>query len=73
MANKTKFSALGAKMNCPNFNPCPLCYGCRNYNDKYEACLKCKEDNKKYNTCNTNLHKADIISKMLYNNTINIK
>lgn len=74
MAIKTKYSALGAQINCPNFYPCPLCYGCRNYNESMMMCQICKEDNLKYNTCKTSLHKPDILSKMLNsNNKINVK
>ena len=67
---KTKLSARGAKIHCPYFNPCPLCYGCRSYNNKFMQCQKCEQIDKKYNICNTNRHKANAINKMLYNEPV---
>ena len=62
---KTKHSARGAKINCINFHPCPLCYGCRNYDSKYIECQKCSSENQKYNICKVNFHTADKLAKML--------
>jgi hypothetical protein len=57
-------TALGAEMHCPNFDPCPLCYGCRNYDSSVVKCDKCAE-NKKKNVCNTELHTEQALMLML--------
>lgn len=56
---------LGAQMNCPNFDPCPLCFGCRSYSSSVNRCKKCYEDNKKQNICNRELHTETALSMML--------
>lgn len=55
---------LGKKMNCPNFNQCPICYGCRSYTTTFVECEKCIA-NKKRDVCNTELHKSDLIEKLI--------
>lgn len=64
---KTAHSAAGARKMCPNFKPCPLCYGCRNYSSKYIECDDCAKDIK-YNVCNTNKHNAKVLGIMIANN-----
>lgn len=56
---------LGAKKHCPNFDPCPLCFGCRNYSSAVKRCQECYEDNKKQNICNRELHTETALSMML--------
>ena len=62
---KTKHSAYGAQISCVNFKPCPLCYGCRNYNSKYIECNECLQENKTYNICNTKFHTAEKLALMM--------
>ena len=56
---------LGARLHCPNFDPCPLCYGCRNYDSAVVRCERCYEDNKKSNICNRELHTEEALFMML--------
>lgn len=56
---------LGARMHCPNFDPCPLCYGCRNYDSAVVRCESCYEDSAKKNICNRELHTEEALSMML--------
>lgn len=57
-------TALGAETHCPNFDPCPLCFGCRNYSTAVLRCEKC-ENNKKQNICNTKKHTEQALQLML--------
>lgn len=57
--------ARGARIGCPMFESCPLCYGCRAFDPKYEECRNCELDNKKQNVCNTERHKSDLLSRMI--------
>lgn len=56
---------LGARLNCPNYDPCPLCYGCRNYDSAVVRCEHCYEKNKKANICKRELHTEEALSMML--------
>lgn len=69
---KTIHDVRGKRIKCINYVSCPLCYGCRNYNSAYENCSKCINENKKNNICNTELHKADLISQMISKTTIKL-
>lgn len=62
--HKNKNSSRGAQIDCINFEMCPLCYGCRNYDSLDTNCAKCLE-NAKQNLCNTKTHKAHLVSKMI--------
>ena len=64
MRQKKPSDVLGAKMMCTSFQQCPLCYGCRSYRTDIPECQKCAVNRKK-NICDTNKHKADLISKMV--------
>lgn len=70
MSIKTKHSALGARKNCPNFYPCPLCYGCRNYDNSSLDCQECARDNRKANVCKKNKHTSEILQIMINNQKI---
>ena len=61
---KKPSDVLGYQMDCPDFDQCPFCYGCRAYDEKYIKCRRCAQ-NKKKNTCNTQRHRPDAIAKML--------
>lgn len=58
--------------NCHNYDPCPLCYGCRNfgiYLDCYDHC----GDDKKKNVCNNKkLHNPKNFAKMINRPVINL-
>ena len=69
---KTEYDVRGYEIKCINYIKCPLCYGCRNYNSVDPDCKICIEQNKKYNICNTELHKTDLIAKMITKNNIKI-
>lgn len=63
---------LGKKTNCPNFVQCPICYGCRAYSTADLNCGKCTI-NKKRDICNVELHKADLINKLISKTQINFE
>lgn len=68
----------GNKIGCINYSMCPICYGCRSYDSKYEECRECYEDgidnsNRNYNVCNTNLHETWKINKMITKHIINFE
>lgn len=69
---KNRNESKGAKDNCINFELCPLCYGCRNFNNSYLKCQKCKEDNEN-NICKTNKHKTKLVAKMIKKQCVEIK
>lgn len=73
---KQPSSVRGNRARCINYSSCPLCYGCRNCNSKDYDCLECeREDNlrgRKYNVCNTKLHEAWKINKIITKNTIKL-
>ena len=56
---------LGARLHCPNFDPCPLCYGCRNYDSAVVRCERCYEDNVFSDMCKRELHTEKALSMML--------
>ena len=72
MRDKTLNDARGARINCINFQQCPFCYGCRNYTSYDLECQICLQENKKINICKTDVHKADLISKMVQRNTVKL-
>ena len=62
--NKKPSDVRGYQMRCPDYEKCPLCYGCRNYDDQYIKCrINCGNDTG--NVCNTKRHQAHLIAKML--------
>lgn len=58
----------GAINRCPNFCPCILCYGCRNYDSRIPECRECWEEGKgpkrNFNVCNKDLHTEEALNKM---------
>ena len=68
----------GNVIQCVNFQMCPLCYGCRNYDSRLEECQECWEDgkrpgqNRNYNVCNTKLHESWKVNRMVCKNTIEL-
>lgn len=69
---KTVADVRGFKIKCKYFVKCPLCYGCRNYNSKYLECEECRRENAKKNLCNKELHKDELISKMIIKDRIKL-
>ena len=64
--NKKPIDVWGARNECPNFEQCPLCYGCRNYDSSVEKCYRnCYRNNAKINICNTEKHKSKLIAKFV--------
>ena len=64
---------FGYKRQCPDFDQCPFCYGCRAYDPKYLKCQHCYEDDKKKNICNTKKHRPEAIAKMLTRQKIDLE
>lgn len=67
---KTVHDVRGSLIKCPNFQMCPLCYGCRRYSSIDPECKICLEENKKINICNKDLHRDDLAAKMITKHTI---
>lgn len=72
MKSKNPHDVRGRKIDCARFEACPLCYGCRAYNSRFIKCHKCRTENKKLNICNTQLHRADLIAKMITKEVIKV-
>lgn len=66
----------GNKIRCINYSQCPMCYGCRAYDSRDIECQECKLEDinvhrrKNYNICNTQLHEAWKINKIMTKNTV---
>lgn len=63
---------LGFKERCPKFIQCPICYGCRSYSTHDIDCEKCAV-NKKRDVCNKELHRDDLIEKLISKDVIKMK
>lgn len=59
---KTIEGVEGFKKNCPNYEPCPLCYGCRAYDASYYECAQCAKN--KQNICDRKRHTDRALNKM---------
>lgn len=68
---KTKDDVVGYIEQCLNFEACPLCYGCRNYDEGFMKCSACAV-NAKQNICDTSRHKAKLVAQMIKTETIKI-
>lgn len=60
---------LGFREKCPKFVQCPICYGCRSYSSHDIDCEKCTI-NRKRDICNKDLHRDDLIDKLISKNSI---
>jgi hypothetical protein len=58
--------------NCPNYQKCPLCYGCRAYDSSYIKCDRCYKENAKFNVCENSLHNEKNLAKMILRETIDL-
>lgn len=65
MGQKNPHDVRGMRIDCPDFEQCALCYGCRAFSSKYLKCLECKSENEKKNICRTDKHRADLVEKMV--------
>ena len=72
MKRKNPNDVRGRRINCPDFEMCPLCYGCRAFNPRFAKCHACKEENQKFNLCKTERHRPDLLEKMIRRERIEI-
>lgn len=72
MKQKSPHDVYGWQHDCPNFQQCPVCYGCRNYDSSVVKCYERCGGNMKKNVCNTQRHKDNLIAKLLTKETIHI-
>ena len=72
MKAKKPEDVRGFKIDCPMYEKCPLCFGCRAFDPHYEECRNCEIDNKKQNVCNTTKHRSDLLEKMITRPVIQI-
>ena len=69
---KTHHDVWGFEHNCPNYQECPVCYGCRNYDSSFMKCRHCAEAMKK-NVCNRKLHRPDLIARLITREVIDLR
>lgn len=69
---KTQMDTEGYKHDCINYDPCPLCYGCRNYGIYPFSCDEICGSNHKKNICKIELHTPKNIAKMVRRQQIKI-
>lgn len=62
---KTHHDVWGWQNDCPSYMECPLCYGCRNFDERIVECVEHCGENRKKNVCNTTRHKDDLLAKLL--------
>lgn len=62
----------GAKIGCPNFSPCPLCFGCRSYSSANIECIECRDAGVKFNLCNKSLHTNERVALFITKNNITL-
>ena len=67
---KSIHDVRGSRINCVNFQSCPLCYGCRHYSSVDPECQICLAENKKLNICNKDLHRDEVTAKMISKNNV---
>lgn len=75
MRNKQKTAAevKGALINCKDFDPCPMCYGCRNFTTNRVKCINKCGVNEKFDTCNVSRHRPDLLARMITKERIVVK
>ena len=69
---KSPQDVYGWQTQCPNFEQCPLCYGCRNYDKNVIKCEVHCGANTKTNVCNTAKHKEKLIAKFITKEVIKL-
>lgn len=70
--SKEPKDVLGYQINCPDYQQCPLCYGCRSYDPSYYKCVNLCGRNIKHNVCKTDKHKENLLAKMIKRTIIHI-
>ena len=73
MQAKNPNDVRGVRIDCPSYEKCTLCFGCRAFNPHYEECRQCEAENKKQNICNTEKHKAHLVAKMITKTKVVVK
>ena len=68
---KTEHDTWGYQHNCVNYDPCPLCYGCRAYDPSWHKCRHC-EDDLKNNICNKQRHTVKLLNRMIGRRKLNV-
>lgn len=68
----------GNKIGCINYQMCPVCYGCRAYDNRDEDCVICFAEgkdgsNRNFNVCNTQLHESWKINNMVTRNKVHVE
>lgn len=67
----------GNQIGCINFQQCPVCFGCRAYDDRYEECRECYEQGidgtqRNFNVCNKELHESWKVNVMITKHTVEL-
>lgn len=70
---KTPRDTEGYQHDCPDYDPCPLCYGCRNAGLHSSRCNTLCAGNPKKNICNVELHTSKNIEKMVRRQKIKLE
>lgn len=70
---KTERDTEGYRNDCPGYDPCPLCYGCRNAGLYSSRCDTLCNGNHKKNICNRELHTPQNIGKMVRRQKIKLE
>ncbi len=65
MNNYKKYKVQGYVDNCFHYDPCPLCFGCRNYGQFNKCESKCGRDLKTNACLNKKLHNERNFAKMI--------
>ena len=68
---KTEQDTWGYQHNCVNYEPCPLCFGCRSYDPSWFKCKHCEED-RKINICSREKHTPKLLTKMIRRKRLNV-
>lgn len=70
--DKSPHDVRGWQISCPNYQQCPLCYGCRAFDPSVVKCLRCEEDGAKKNICDTSKHLAVLLAMMIQRERIEV-
>lgn len=69
---KTIYDIWGYQHSCPNYDPCPVCYGCRACDPSWIKCSHCLQDPKK-DICNKKKHTIKALNKMIRRPKFNVR
>lgn len=63
---RNKYETAGWRESCFYYDPCPICYGCRNYHTYcHSRCDFLCGDNLRKNVCTSKLHTPENFAKMI--------